>query len=79
LLKVPTDGDMDQFTAVLLVPLKAALSVADWPPVSDAVAGDTLIEIGSNEIVALALLVESAALVAFTVMVCADPITAGAV
>jgi hypothetical protein len=74
---------MDQFTAVLLDPVTVALSVVDCPPVRDAEAGDTETDTdgagGTSEIVALALLDASAALVAFTVTVCAEAIVAGAV
>jgi hypothetical protein len=76
----PTDGDNDQFTPVLLVPLTVALRVVDWPPVSEAVEGVSVIDTeGVNEIEALAFLVPSAALVAVTVTVCAEVTNAGAV
>jgi len=70
---------MDQFTPVLLDPLTVAVSVLDCPPVSEAVEGDTVIDTGSSEIAAVALLVASAELVALTVMVCAKAMGAGAV
>jgi hypothetical protein len=70
---------MDQFTAALLDPVIVAVTVADCPPVSEAVVGDTEIATGVSVMVALALLDASAALVAFTVTVCAEPMTAGAV
>jgi hypothetical protein len=76
---VPTDGETDQFTLVLLDPVTVAFSVADCPPESEAVVGDTLIATGTSEMVELALLVASAALVAFTVMVWAEATVAGAV
>ena len=76
---VPTDGDIDQLTLVLLDPLTVALSVVDCPPVSDAVAGDTVIETGTKVILALTVLVVSAALAAVTVTVCAEAMVAGAV
>jgi hypothetical protein len=79
LVKVPTDGDSDQFTAVLLDPATVALRVVDCPPASEAVAGDTVTDTGINDIDALALLVGSATLAAFTVTVCAEAIVAGAV
>jgi hypothetical protein len=67
----------------LLGPLSVAVNVADWPPVREAVEGvtetDTEGAAGTNDIAALALLVASAALVAFTVMVCAEGMVAGAV
>lgn len=79
MLKVPTEGDKDQLTPALLVPPRLTLKVVDWPPPSEAVVGEMLIETGVKETVTLALLVESAALVAFTVTVCADAMIAGAV
>ena len=70
-------------TPRLLVPLTVAVRVVDCPPVSEAVAGVTIIETGvlggTNDTIALALLVASAALVAFTVTVCAEAMVAGAV
>ena len=78
--KVPTDGDMVQFTPVLLEPVTVAFNVVDCPPVSEAVEGVTEIDtVGTSEIGAVSLLVESATLVAFTVTVCADNMVAGAV
>ena len=79
MLTVPTDGDTDQFTLVLLDPEIVALRVADCPPVSEAVVGETVIETGVSVTDALALLAASAALVAFTVTVCAEAMVAGAV
>ena len=70
---------MDQLTPAFVVPLRLTLKVADWPPASETVVGETLIETGVSETVTLALLVESAALVAFTVTVWADAMVAGAV
>jgi hypothetical protein len=55
-----------------------ALNVVDCPPVSEAEEGETVIDTGTSEMVELALLVASAALVALTVTVCADAIVAGA-
>jgi hypothetical protein len=66
-------------TLLLLDPVIVAVRVVDCPPESDAVEGETLIPTGVNDIVALALLVASAALVAFTVTVCAEAMVAGAV
>ena len=58
-------------------------NVADWPPVREAVEGVTEIDTegaaGTSDTVALSLLVASAALVAFTVTVCADAMVEGAV
>jgi hypothetical protein len=78
--KVPTDGDIDQFTPVLLDPVTVALNVVDWPPVSEVVDGIIVIDTEPvNEITALALLVLSAALVAVTVTDWAVVTVAGAV
>ena len=80
MLTVPTDGDTDQFTLVLLVPLTVALSVVDCPPVRKADEGVTVIDTeGVSHIDALAVLVPSAALAAVTVTVCAVVTNAGAV
>jgi hypothetical protein len=76
---VPTEGEIDQFTPVLLDPLTVAFSVADCPPLSEAVEGETVMATGVSVMVALELLVASAALVAFTVTVCAEAMIAGAV
>lgn len=65
-------------TPVLLVPLTLALSVTDWPAVSDADVGVTATDTGTRVSAALALLPVDAWLVAVTVTVCADAITAGA-
>jgi hypothetical protein len=60
-------------TAVLLDPPTVAANVADCPPVSEAEVGDTEMVTtgagGTKETLALADLVLSAALVAFTVIV----------
>jgi hypothetical protein len=66
-------------TLLLLDPVILAVSVVDCPPESDAVEGETVMPSGVNDIVALALLVASAALVAFTVTVCAEAMVEGAV
>lgn len=81
LVKVPSDGDMDQLTLVFVDPVTVAASVVDCPPVSVAVAGVTAIDtaaVGFSDMAALAVLVPSAALVAFTVTVCAAVMEAGA-
>jgi hypothetical protein len=70
---------MDQFTVALVVPVSVALMVVDCPPVNDAVVGETEIATGVSEMLALAVLVVSAALVALTVTVWAEAIVAGAV
>ena len=78
--KVPTAGDLDQVTLVLLEPVTVACNVVDCPPVSEAVEGVTEMDtVGTSDIAAVSLLVESARLVAFTVTVCADNMVAGAV
>jgi len=67
----------------LLEPVTVAANVADCPPCSEA--EDGVIEMvttgagGTSDMLALADLVVSAALVAFTVTVCAEEIVAGAV
>jgi hypothetical protein len=67
---------------VLVVPVTVGVMVVDFPAASEADVGLTEMDIGAtgtNATVALALFVESAALVAFTVIVCAEEIVAGAV
>ena len=65
---------------MLLDPATAAVNVVDCPPGRDAVDGDTLTEIvGTSEMLAVSVLVESAALVAFTVTVWAEVMVEGAV
>ena len=76
---MPTEGDIDQLTAVLLVPLTLAVIVVDCPPLSEALAGVSVMETGVSEILAVAVLVASAALAAVMVTVCADAIVPGAV
>ena len=66
---VPTAGTSDQVSAVLLVPVTEGLKVADAPAPSDAEAGPIVTATGVSDTVALAVLVESAALVAITVTV----------
>ena len=59
------------------------MNVTDCPPVSEALDGVTEMATtgagGTSDIVALAVLVGSAALVAVTVTVCAEAMVAGAV
>ena len=80
---VPTAGESDQVTLVLLDPATVGTMVADCPPLSEAEVGDTEMETtvagGTSDIDALAFLVASAALVAVTVTVCAEAMVAGAV
>ena len=76
---VPTFGFIDQVTAVLLVPVTEALKVADAPAASATEPGPTVTPTGCNDTVALAVFVESAALVAITVTVCCEATLAGAV
>ena len=61
------------------VPLNDTLNCCVCPPASETEAGVIVTDTGTKEIVALALLVESAALVAVTVTVCAELMVAGAV
>lgn len=75
---VPTAGVSDQVTEVLLVPVTEAVNVADLPAPSDTEAGPTVTATGINVTVALAVLVESAALLAVTVTVCWLAMVAGA-
>src|ERR1700741_3810777 len=78
-VSVPTDGFMLQFTAVLLVPVTVAVNCC-WPlaiRVADAGLTDTVT--GLSVTVAVADFVESAALVAVTVIVCEVEIVPGAV
>jgi hypothetical protein len=67
----------------LLDPVTVGTMVADCPLLTEAEAGDTEMETvgagGTSDIDALAVLVASAALVAVTVMVCAEAMVAGAV
>ena len=65
----------------MLDPATVAVMVLDCPPVSEAEVGDTemVTGVGTSDMAVLADLLESAALVAFTVTVCADEIVAGAV
>jgi hypothetical protein len=82
-VKVPICGATTHVTAVLLVPVTVGVNVADCPADNEAIEGaiviDTLAAGGTSEMVALALLVASAALVTFTVTVCAEAMVAGAV
>ena len=75
---VPAAGLSDQVTAVLLVPVTDALKVADAEAPSETEAGPIVTATGVKDTVAVAVLVESAALVAVTVMVCWLAIIAGA-
>jgi hypothetical protein len=76
---VPTWGLKDQVTAVLEVALTFAVKVTLCPPVSDvAPLDDKVTDTGVRVTVALALLVESAMLVAVTWTVCWLAMIAGA-
>jgi hypothetical protein len=80
-VSVPTLGDIDQFTPVLVDPVTVAARVVDCPPISEAVAGVREMETeagGVKEMVELSLLVPSATLVAFMVIVWAEVTDAGA-
>ena len=63
----------------MLVPVTEAVKVAEAPMPSDTEAGATVTPVGVKDTLALALLVESAMLVAVIVTVCALLIEAGAV
>ena len=82
---MPTAGDKDQVMFVLLLPVTNPENCLDWPPESDAVAGDTEIATtgfepeASSEIIADEDLVESATLVAVSVTVWAAAMVVGAV
>lgn len=77
---MPTAGDSDQVTPVLVVPVTDAVNWLDCPAESEIVEGDTVIPtVGTRAITALALLVVSATLVAVNVTVWLLVIDAGAV
>jgi hypothetical protein len=71
LVREPTAGVNDHDTPVLLLPFTVAENCVDWPRVSQADEGDKEILTGAaagcNVIDALAVLVESATLVAISV------------
>ena len=75
----PTAGLRDHVTAVLLVPVTEAVKVAEAPMPSDTEAGPTVTPTGVKDTVALAVLVESATLVAVIVTFCALLMVDGAV
>ena len=77
---LPTAGLRLQVTAVseLFATDAVNASVCDWPRVTVVGVSETLAA-GVSEMFALAVLVGSATLVAFTVTVCAVAIAAGAV
>jgi hypothetical protein len=67
----PTAGEMDQVTAVLVVPVTVAVNCCCWEAFRVAVAGDTETPtVGCKVITADADFVESAALVTVTVTLC---------
>src|SRR5450759_3428326 len=67
----PTNGLIDHVTAVLLLPVTLAVYCCVWPALNVALAGLTeTLTGGTSVMLALALLVVSAALVAFTVTLC---------
>ena len=77
---MPSAGDSDQVTPVLVVPVTETANCLDCPPESEIVDGDSVIPtVGTSEIAALALLLLSAALVAVKVTVWLLVIDAGAV
>ena len=67
---VPIAGLIDQVIAVLLVPMTEAAKAAEAPPASDTEAGPSVTLTDCKNTVALAVFVESAALVAVTVTLC---------
>jgi hypothetical protein len=77
--KDPTLGLRDQLTPVFNVPVTLALNWLEPPALRVIDAGESVMETGASVIVALADLVGSAMLVAFTVTVCWLLIEAGAV
>lgn len=76
---LPTEGEIDQVTFGFDVPLNDALNCCVCPPDSETDVGDIVTETGTRDTTALAVLVESAALVAVTVTVWAEVMVAGAV
>jgi hypothetical protein len=84
LTMLPMFGERDQVTDVLEDPPTAAVKVALWPGLSVRVAGDKLTVtagagFGVSEMEEAAVLVESAWLVAITVIVCCELTVDGAV
>jgi hypothetical protein len=77
-MMVPSAGLSDQLTAGLLAPVTAASKATEAPAPTDTELGPTVTAIGCNDTMAVADFVESAALVAVTVMVCWLAITGGA-
>ena len=78
--KLPTEGDIDQVTFGLEVPLNEALNCCDPLGPSVIVAGTTATDtVGSSVMVALAVALGLAALVAVTVTACCVAMDAGAV
>ena len=77
---LPTAGLSDQFTPLLVEPLTVAVNCWVWEPARVAESGvNEIVTGGLSVTVALADLVGSATLVAFTVTVCAAGMVAGAV
>ena len=78
--RLPTEGDIDQVTFGFVVPLSEALNCCDWLGASVIEVGTTATDtVGSSVMIAVALLVTSAALVAVMVTVCCVEIDPGAV
>lgn len=75
----PTPGRIAQLTAVLPVPVTAAVNCCVWPPPNTAVAGDMVTPTAASETLALADFDGSSTLVAVTVICCGLATTAGAV
>ena len=76
--KVPTDGLIDQVTALLLVPVTEALKVADAPAPRDTEDGAIVTPTWFKDTVEVSIFVGSATLVAVIVTVCGVPTIAGA-
>ena len=77
---LPTAGPSDQVTAVFELPATVVVNAWVCDGVSVTLPGvNATLTGGASDTLALAFLVESATLVAFTVMVCALEMEAGAV
>jgi len=76
--KVPTEGLINQVTALLLEPVTEALKVADAPAPSDTEDGVIVTPTCVKDTVEVAVFVESVALVAVIVTICEVPTIDGA-
>ena len=78
-MKLPAEG-VDQFTAVLVLPVTVAVNFCVWLAVKVTLVGAIVIPtVGESVMVAVADLVGSAVLVAVRETFCVDVIDAGAV